>query len=131
MKRIVMTVACLVFAGAAVAANPLEGRWRTAADDNGNSGIVEVAPCGEKLCGTLVRALGPDGAEIPSDNIGKRIFWDMEPQGTDRYGRGRVWSPDRNQDYRAEMVLNGDTVELTGIALGGLVRRKSLWRRAD
>ena len=50
MNKILLTLAATVgFAGAAFA-DPLEGNWRTPTDDNGNSGIVQVAPCGAVLC---------------------------------------------------------------------------------
>lgn len=54
-------VATLMSAGAAFAADPLEGYWRTAKDDNGHSGLIHVKPCGAQLCGTLVKAYNGRG----------------------------------------------------------------------
>ena len=62
------------FVGAAFA-DPLEGNWRTPTDDNGNSGLVQVAPCGAALCGTLVQAFDGSGAQMQSPNIGRQIIY--------------------------------------------------------
>jgi hypothetical protein len=45
MKLALTLAATIAFAGAAFA-DPLEGTWRRPIDDNGNSGLVVVAPCG-------------------------------------------------------------------------------------
>jgi len=110
-------IMALLLAAAPALADPVEGLWRTARDDNGNSGQIAIAPCGEKFCGTLVKAFGPDGAERASDNIGKYIVWDMVPQGGGAYGDGKVWSPDRDKTYASKMVLSGDTLAVKGCVL--------------
>ena len=70
MKKIVfMLVASTGFAGAAFA-DSLEGTWRTPIDDNGNSGIVVVAPCGVVFCGTLSQSFESSGVQMASPNIG-------------------------------------------------------------
>jgi len=65
MKTITLAaVAVLMSAGAALAADPLEGHWRTAKDDNGHSGLIRVKPCGAQLCGTLIKAYDAAGNVI-------------------------------------------------------------------
>jgi uncharacterized protein (DUF2147 family) len=121
----------LGLAAPAFAADPAEGVWQTAPDDNGNFGHVQIAACGAKLCGTLVRAFDGSGAPIASPNIGRQIVWDMVPEGGGAYGDGQVWAPDRDRTYRAKMELSGDTLAVSGCVLGGAVCRASTWRRAD
>ena len=45
MKKLMLTAALVMLASAALA-EPLIGTWRTAKDDNGDSGLVKVKPCG-------------------------------------------------------------------------------------
>lgn len=117
MKSLGLSVALAVGLGGAVFADPVHGDWRTTADDNGNSGIIRVAACGDKICGTLVKALDGSGSEMASPNVGKRIIWDMEAQGGGSYGKGKVWSPDRDKTYNSKMQLSGDTLAISGCIL--------------
>ena len=115
MKKSLMLAVAMVFAaGAALAADPLEGTWRTAPDDNGNSGLIEVKPCGTSFCGVLVKSFDPNGKEMKSPNVGKRIIWDMEAQGGGKYAGGKIWSPDKDKTYSSKLNLNGDTLGVKG-----------------
>ena len=51
MKRFALAAVAVITLTGAAWADPLEGMWRTVADDNGNSGLIEVAPCGPMLPG--------------------------------------------------------------------------------
>lgn len=129
MKRMMMTVlASMVFAGAAWAADPVEGVWQTKADDNGNFGHIEVKPCGPAFCGTLIRAFDGSGAQIESPNVGKKIVWDMMATGDGNYEDGKVWSPDRDKTYNSYMILQGDGLSVKGCVLG-ICRDGGTWQR--
>jgi len=115
MKKSLMLAATLMFAaGAALAADPLEGTWRTAPDDHGDFGYIEVKPCGASFCGVLVKSFDSSGKAMKSINIGKQIIWDMKAQGGGKYGDGKVWSPDRDKTYNSKINLNGDTLGVKG-----------------
>jgi len=116
-------------AGAAWGADPVEGLWKTLPDDNGKYGYVEIKPCGDKLCGTLVKAFDSSGTETASDNIGKEIVWDMVPTGEGTYGNGKVWAPDRDKTYASKMALNGNVLSVSGCVFGGFICRSSAWAR--
>ena len=127
MNKILLTlVATVGFAGAAFA-DPLEGVWRTPADDNGASGLVQVAPCGAALCGTLTQAFDSSGAQIESANIGRQIIFDTTPDGDGAY-RGQVWSPDRDKTYNSRLQLNGDSLAVSGCVFG-ICRDGGTWTR--
>ena len=127
MNKILLTLAAMVgFAGAAFA-DPLEGNWRTPTDDNGNSGIVQVAPCGAALCGTLIQSFDSSGAQMASANIGRQIIFDTTSSGRGEY-RGRVWSPDRDKTYNSRLQLNGNTLSVSGCVLG-ICRDGGTWTR--
>lgn len=127
MRMIWMAAALSLLAGAAVA-DPVEGVWKTKPDDNGHYGHVEVKPCGAAFCGTLVRAFDGAGKEMASENIGKRIIWDMVPKGEGAYGDGKVWSPDRDKTYNSKLQLSGDGLAVKGCVLG-ICRDGGTWTR--
>lgn len=128
MKHISIVTALILMAGT-VHADPVEGIWQTKPDDNGNYGQVEIKPCGDKLCGVLIKAFDSAGAQAPSDNIGRQIVWDMVANGDGSYGGGQVWAPDRDKTYSSKMALSGDMLAVSGCVLGGLICRASEWSR--
>ncbi len=129
MKKLSL-VSAFIFAMAAPAmADPAAGMWQTKADDNGNFGHVQIAPCGAKICGVLVKSFDAAGKPLASENIGRKIIWNMEPQGDGNYTKGRVWAPDRDKTYRAKMTLSGNDLAVSGCVLGGLICRASDWTR--
>ena len=128
MKKLVAAAAMLVgLSLPALAADPLEGMWRTAKDDNGNSGLIQVSTCGAALCGTLVKAFGPDGAEMQSDNVGRQLIWDTVNKGDGVY-RGKVYSPDRDKTYSSKLVLSGGRLSVSGCVLG-ICREGGVWTK--
>jgi len=131
MKQLALIAALILGVAAAFpafAADPLEGFWRTAPDDNGNSGLIEVKPCGAMLCGTLIRAFGPSGAEIQSDNVGRKLIWNTLNKGSGVY-RGRLYSPDRDSEYKSKLVLsNGNRLSVSGCRFG-FCREGGVWTK--
>lgn len=129
MKTFATTLAAGLFlAGAAFAADPVEGIWQTAPDDNGNFGHIEVKPCGAAFCGTLVKAFDSAGKQVESPNVGKQIVWDMIAQGDGSYADGKIWSPDRDKTYNSKMELAGDGLTVKGCVLM-ICRDGGTWTR--
>jgi len=120
--------AAVLMAGAALA-DPLEGTWRTAPDDNGNTGLIEVAPCGAALCGTLVGAFDSGGTQVVPPDLGRLIIFDTEARGGGEY-RGKVWAPDRDQTYNSRLMLDGDRLSVSGCVLG-ICRDGGSWQRVN
>ncbi len=129
MTRFLLTLATVLIAGAAQA-DPVHGTWQTAKDDNGNFGHIRIAPCGSAICGTLVKSFDASGAPLDSPNNGRKIIWDMQAQGGGAYGKGKVWSPDRDKTYNSKMQLNGNALAISGCVLG-ICRDGGTWRRVD
>ncbi|WP_333831334.1 DUF2147 domain-containing protein [Pararhodobacter sp.] len=129
MNKLILSAVALAGLAFPALADPVHGNWRTAPDDNGNTGVVRVADCGDLICGTLTQAYNGAGQVISSPNVGRQIVWDMEPQGNGRYRNGRVWAPDRDQTYNARMELEGDRLTVSGCVL--LFCRDAVWSRAD
>jgi uncharacterized protein (DUF2147 family) len=127
MKTAILAAALAMFAGAA-SADPVLGTWKTAPQDNGHFGHVQIEPCGQAFCGVLVRAFDGAGKPLESPNIGKRVVWDMEAKGEGRYADGKVWSPDRDKTYNSRMRLSGDSLSVSGCVLG-ICRDGGTWTR--
>ena len=108
-------------------ADPVLGHWRTAPDDNDNTGIVEVTRCDDRICGRLIEARDSAGQPMDTPNVGRLIIWDMEPRGGGRYRNGKVWAPDRDQTYNARMEMSGDRLSVSGCVL--LFCREAIWQR--
>jgi uncharacterized protein (DUF2147 family) len=96
MKRIFAAIAILSIAASpalASAKSPLEGRWTH------GPMVIEIAPCGSKLCGTVVKASANQQRKAQNgsgtDLIGARLISDIEPTGPNTY-KGRVFAADRN-----------------------------------
>ena len=129
-KLLILALGAVALAGTAATADPIYGAWQTARDDNGNYGQIDVAACGAKICGTLVKSFNSDGSELQSENIGKQIIWDMVAKGDGAYSGGKVWSPDRDKTYNSKLQLTGDTLSVSGCILG-ICRDGGTWSRVN
>jgi uncharacterized protein (DUF2147 family) len=129
MRKLVMVVAALGLGAGMASAEPLLGRWLTAKDDNGHSGMVEVAPCGNKLCGKLIKSYDETGKEMQSDNIGRNIISETVPVGGGQY-EGKVYSPDRDKTYKSKLELQGDRLKVSGCVLF-ICRDGGTWKRVQ
>jgi uncharacterized protein (DUF2147 family) len=132
MFRISLGVAAVMMMAGAAMADDLIGDWRTAPDDNGNTGIIRITQCGQSLCGSLTQAFDGAGNVMASDNIGRQIIWDTNPTGTPGAYRGMLYSPDRDRDYRARLQLSDAGLSVSGCVMGGAICREGgVWRRVD
>jgi uncharacterized protein (DUF2147 family) len=129
MKHTMLAALALMTLSTGAFADPLEGLWKTAQDDNGNSGLIEVAPCGDAYCGTLIKSFDANGTEFASENIGRQIISATVPQGNGAY-RGKVYSPDRDKTYNSRLQLTGDTLSVSGCVLG-ICRDGGTWTRSN
>ncbi|HEU5066760.1 MAG TPA: DUF2147 domain-containing protein [Sphingomicrobium sp.] len=116
MKYLFLSIAAIAAAAAPAAArDPIEGLWKH------GPMVVEIAPCGDDLCGTVVKAspLQQQKAERGSGTrlIGSRLITGIEPTGPGSY-RGRVFAADRNV-YASGSVhqLSPNELEVKGCVL--------------
>jgi uncharacterized protein (DUF2147 family) len=132
MKRKLFAVAtaAATLLATATLADPVHGTWKTIADDNGNYGLIQIEACGSAICGTLVKSFDGSGAALDSPNNGRKIIWDMQPQGGGAYGKGKVYSPDRDKTYNSKMTLSGDKLAIEGCVLG-ICRDGGTWTRVN
>jgi uncharacterized protein (DUF2147 family) len=118
------------------AAQPVTGAWLTDARD----GIVEIAPCGDKLCGRLAKMLvAPKGSATDRNNpdpalrdrplVGLAVLTGFAPDG--EVWRGTGYDPKAGKSYATTLQrLGPDTLKVKGCVMGFLCR-SAIWTRAQ
>ena len=123
-----LAAACLLLtAGEAAAADPT-GTWLT----DGGKSRVEIAPCGDKLCGAIVWLKEPtneDGSvKLDTKNkdealrsrpiMGLDMLSGFVAKSAAKWGDGRIYNPEDGKTYRSKMELFGtDTLKVSGCVL--------------
>src|SRR5215475_8575036 len=100
---------CLLVLGLAGSASAQEGRWIT---ESGNL-EVQIAPCNQALCGTVVRVLANNSMSAPGTEMkpvdarspmGMKILSDFTPSG-DQQWTGQIYNRENGKTYRCRMKL--------------------------
>lgn len=126
MKRLTLAALALMISTPAFA-DPVLGLYKTQSGDDGKFGHVEIYQCDASICGVIRKSFESTGAETPSDNIGRRMIWDMKAEGDGDYGQGRIWAPDRDKTYKSKMSLSGNILKVSGCVIG--ICRAQTWQR--
>ena len=129
MTRLFAAVAAAFIATAAQAQDAAVGTWQTEPDD-GALAHVQIAPCGNAVCGTIVRTYKTDGTSYQSPNIGLQIVRSMVPNGDGTYA-GQVFRPSNGKTYTGKMQVSGDALRLQGCVAGGLICASQNWVRVQ
>ena len=127
MKKLVLAAAASVLMAGAAFADPVLGIWKTQVDD-GAYAYVTISECGAKVCGVISRTFNADG-EYKSGNIGKKLVWDMQPEGDGAYRNGKIWQPSKDKVYSSKMDLSGNTLKVRGCI--GPICKKQTWSRVN
>jgi uncharacterized protein (DUF2147 family) len=135
MIRAVLAVLLLAPLPAAAAEPSVEGRWLT---DDGK-GVVQIAPCGQRLCGRIVRVLdtGPNVPRTDVNNpdpgrrgrplVGLQVLSGFRG-GPVRWDGGQAYDPKSGSSYKSSLRLNADgSLRVTGCVL--FVCRSKRWTR--
>ena len=131
----------LTGAGSALAADPA-GVWLT----QGGDSRIRVADCGGALCGTIMwlkEPNDPDTGKPKTDKnnsdaskrsrplIGVQIVLGMKPAGTDKWS-GQVYNAEDGKTYSGNLTFSGgNSLQLQGCALGGLVCKGQTWTKVN
>lgn len=135
--------AALLSAAPAAAQSPTPvGTWL---HDNGRI-RVEIAPCGDRLCGKLVWFRWPNDAQgLPLVDVknadaklrhrpllGLTILRDLRRTGEYSWEEGRIYNPDDGVDYRALMSIDDDgTLRVRAYVLFPLLGKTFTWKRVQ
>jgi len=126
----ILTKAALVLTAVAIpvgasAQVALEGKWANPK----KSVIVNVAKCGDSLCGTVSWS-SPKNREKGA-TPGTRVLSDLKPLGDGTY-RGRAYEPKRQISGSAIVRQEGQNVMVVrGCALMNLVCKEQRWTRVS
>lgn len=129
MRRLLLIA--LFAAGPVAAASPIAGTWRNP------TGSVEVAmaPCGPRLCGTVVWA--SERAKDDAANggtgrlIGTQLFRGLAADGPGHWS-GEVFVPDLGRTVEGTLALvDATTLEIAGCVIPGLVCQTQTWTRVS
>ena len=144
MRRPLLAAAALFMltvSESAFAADPV-GVWLT---QTGTS-RVRVADCGGALCGTIVWLKEPNDPETGKPKtdknnsdaskrsrplIGVQIVLGMKPAGDGKWS-GQVYNAEDGKTYSGNLTFSGgNSLQLQGCALGGLVCKGQNWTKVN
>lgn len=131
LARMAATAAVLgLMTSASFAAGP-SGTWLSTTGQT----KVRIAPCGAAFCGTILWVRGPEQNDVNNPSaakhdkplVGSTMIYDMKPDG-DAY-KGSLYDYTSGKTYTGKLKANGDTLELSGCVLGGLICQSEKWSR--
>jgi len=120
------TAVIAALASPAIARDPIEGLWKH------GPMVVEIAPCGDDFCGTVVKASPTQQEKAARGSgtrlIGSRLITGIVPTGPGTY-RGRVFAADRNV-YASGTVhqLSPNELEVKGCVLMVICKSRTYQR---
>ncbi|MBL8566486.1 MAG: DUF2147 domain-containing protein [Hyphomicrobiaceae bacterium] len=116
-------VALAASAGAAAAQSEPMGVWI----DNTGRGAVEIAPCGNVLCGRVVWVK----SEKDREGCGEQIIGNVRSAGDGTWSGGWIYSPDHGRKFDVELKPIGDEkLRVVGWAGIRLFSETHYWKRA-
>ena len=137
MRILVASLAALLLASPAVAADPVQGRWVTEEKD----AVITIAPCGAKLCGRISKFLvappqGLDQRDVNNKDASKRsrkllgmpVLTGFVEDGDE--WRGTIYDPKSGKTYRSILQRKGSN-QLTVKGCLGPFCQAQTWRKAS
>lgn len=130
-----MSIIALLLIAAQAAAQPthaqsIDGRWT----NPDKSVIIQIAPCGDRRCGTVEWAseeAKADARKNAPNLVGTQLLTNLAPASASLW-KGRIFVPDRNIRASAKItVMNADQIKVAGCALGGIICDSQIWVRAS
>ena len=136
MRILVASLAALLLASPALAADPVQGRWVTEEKD----AVITIAPCGAKLCGRISKFLvappqGLDQRDVNNKDASKRsrkllgmpVLSGFVEDGDE--WRGTIYDPKSGKTYRSILQRKGSN-QLTVKGCLGPFCQTQTWRKA-
>ena len=128
MLRIAFT---LLLCAVALPAGAQTGRWTTAA----GTAEVEIAPCGQRLCGTIVRVLSNRSMSDPTvelkdvPGVGTQVLIDFESEGEGQWA-GKIFNRETGKTYSCTMKLRSpEELEVHPYIGIRLIGQTQIWKR--
>lgn len=112
----------------AASADSAEGVWETEPMGKGGYAHVRIAPCqgqSDRLCGRIEKIISSKRTDL----VGVELLRGMAAEGSDRWGDGDIYSPDKDQYYSSRMILTGDGLEVLGCI--AVMCKSQKWARVE
>ena len=130
MKKLMTLAGAALMLATPALADPALGEWKTEPGETGGYLHVNIAKCGEQVCGTILKAVDKAGVLVEDyEHEGKPIIWNMDIDGGGSYSGGTIWAPDVDKKYASKMKMNGATLVVSGCVAGGLICRGQDWTK--
>lgn len=131
-KRLCCAMAMLaVMSGAVAQPSPpdVTGVWI----DHTGQGAVEIAPCGDRICGRVVWLKNPNHKSRSGKLIcGTQVLGDLQRQTTTSWEAGWIYNPEDEERFSAALKLaNADTLLVTGYLGIKLLGETFTWKRSS
>ena len=100
--------------------------------DHTGQGAVEIAPCGNRVCGRVVWLKNPEHKSRTGKRIcGTQILGDLRREGARAWGDGWIYNPEDEERFSAALELAGaNTLKVTGYLGIRLLGETFTWKRA-
>ena len=123
-----LSIALLALASAEASTPPsIEGRWRSP----GGNTIIEIAPCGPNMCGTVAWASAKaqrDSRKTTPQLIGTQLLTGLKQDSNGRW-LGKLFIPDKNLRVTAKIEAVGEQMKVSGCAAGKALCKSESWNR--
>ena len=136
MTKIVAAAALVATAAPAFAAQPVTGRWIT----EDKAAVVEIAPCGQSLCGKIVKFLktppqgvdqkdtkNPDKSKRSRKLMGLPVLTSFKEDGDE--WRGEIYDPKAGKTYRSLLQRKSSVVMEVKGCIGPFCKTQ-IWTKA-
>jgi len=126
-----LLIVCMLSAAAAAADHPPVGRWLTA---SGNV-VVEIAPCGDRLCGKVVEIRANRSMEDSSKQVsmpprlGMAILYDLVPTDDGEW-QGHIFNRENGKTYDCLISSAGaGELKVRAYVFVSLIGRTQIWKK--
>lgn len=130
MRLLAASAVLLLLTGAQEPPESIEGRWKS---PGGNS-IIDIAPCGASLCGTVAWASEKakhDSRKTVDQLVGTQLLTNLAQRSQGRW-QGRLFIPDKNMRVTAKLQLAAPgQLKVSGCLAGRALCKSELWTRTD
>lgn len=135
MKKFLYVALIFVWAGAAGAAEVIDGVWKTIDDETGEpKSLVQIYEYEGKRYGRVIKLFkNPDtlakGVKGSPKIVGLDVIWDMEDVG-EKYKNGKILDPKKGKIYNVEIWRDGEDVLIVRGKIGPFGRNQK-WIKDD
>ncbi len=134
MRKVVFILGCVTaLASASTALAQAEGTvevprglWETPLDAQGIKYHVRTRRCGRALCGRVERAKNRRGFDTPSNAVGDKVLWEMQPQPDGSF-TGEFRDSHANRLLNSRVALQGNILAVN--ACDSNTCTHSTWKR--